>query len=311
MQIGMVGLGKMGANMTQRLLEKGHDVVVFDVAAAARDEAAAKGARPAATLADLVAALDPPRAVWVMVPSGDPTTQTIDSLRGLLAAGDVVVDGGNSNYKEAAPTEAALGEAGIGYVDAGTSGGVWGLANGYCLMVGGTRESVAKVEPAFLALAPEGGYAHVGPAGAGHFVKMVHNGIEYGLMQAYAEGFELMAEADEFSLDLHQIASIWRYGSVVRSWLLELTERALAPGSGFESIEGYVVDSGEGRWTVQEAVDRGVPAPVITASLYQRFASRRPDALGNRLLAALRNQFGGHAVVTESSGAGSGGGSGS
>jgi len=310
MQIGMVGLGKMGANMTERLIGKGHDVVAFDLSADARDAVAAKGAHPAATLADLVAALDPPRAVWVMVPSGDPTTQTIETLRGLLAAGDVVVDGGNSNYQEAAPTEAALAASGIGYVDAGTSGGVWGLANGYCLMVGGTQESVAKVEPALLALAPEGGYAHVGPAGAGHFVKMVHNGIEYGMMQAYAEGFELMSEAHEFSLDLHQIASIWRYGSVVRSWLLELAERALAPGSGFESIEGYVVDSGEGRWTVQEAVDRGVPAPVITASLYQRFASRRPDAFGNRLLAALRNQFGGHAVVTEPGGGTGGGGGG-
>jgi len=299
MQLGMVGLGKMGANMTERLLDKGHGVVAFDLSAEARDAVAAKGARPAATLQELADALSPPRVVWVMVPSGDPTTQTIATLGTLLAAGDVVVDGGNSNYKEAVPTEASLAERGIGYVDAGTSGGVWGLANGYCLMVGGSAESVAKAEPAFLALAPEGGYAHVGPAGAGHFVKMVHNGIEYGLMQAYAEGFEIMAEAKEFSLDLHEIASIWRYGSVVRSWLLELAERALAPGSGFESIEGYVVDSGEGRWTVQEAVDRGVPAPVITASLFQRFASRQPDAFGNRLLAALRNQFGGHAVVTE------------
>jgi 6-phosphogluconate dehydrogenase len=299
MQLGMVGLGKMGANMTQRLVEKGHAVVAFDLSAAARADVAEKGAAPAATLEELVAALDAPRVVWVMVPSGDPTTQTIDTLRSLLSTGDVVVDGGNSNYKEAAPTAAALGAQGIGYVDAGTSGGVWGLANGYCLMVGGNDDAVAKAEPAFLALASEGGYAHVGPAGAGHFVKMVHNGIEYGLMQAYAEGFELMAEAEEFSLDLHEIASIWRYGSVVRSWLLELAERALAPGSGFESIEGYVVDSGEGRWTVEEAVARGVPAPVITASLYQRFASRRPDAFGNRLLAALRNQFGGHAVVTE------------
>jgi len=300
MQLGMVGLGKMGANMTQRLVEMGHQVVAFDLSAAARDDVAAKGATVAATLEELVGALTAPRVVWVMVPSGDPTTQTIDTLRSLLSPGDVVVDGGNSNYKEAAPTEAALAADGIGFVDAGTSGGVWGLANGYCLMVGGADDAVAKAEPAFLALAPEGGYAHVGPAGAGHFVKMVHNGIEYGLMQAYAEGFELMAEASEFSLDLHEIASIWRYGSVVRSWLLELTERALAPGSGFESIEGYVVDSGEGRWTVEEAVSRGVPAPVITASLYQRFASRRPDAFGNRLLAALRNQFGGHAVVTES-----------
>jgi len=302
MQIGMVGLGKMGANMSERLMKAGHDVVAFDLSADARAALSAKGARPAATLAELVDGLTPPRVVWVMVPAGGPTVETIESLRTLLAAGDVVVDGGNSNYKEAAPTEASLGASGIGYVDAGTSGGVWGLANGYCLMVGGTAESVAKAEPAFLALAPEGGYAHVGPAGAGHFVKMVHNGIEYGLMQAYAEGFEIMSEAKELSLDLHQVASIWRYGSVVRSWLLELTERALAPGSGFESIEGYVVDSGEGRWTVEEALSRSVPAPVITASLYQRFASRRPDAFANKLLAALRNQFGGHAVVTEPGG---------
>jgi 6-phosphogluconate dehydrogenase len=304
MQIGMVGLGKMGANMSERLVGAGHEVVAFDLSEEARAAVAAKGARPAATLAELVGALSTPRIVWVMVPSGHPTVQTIETLRTLLSKGDVVVDGGNSNYKEAAPTAAALGASGIGYVDAGTSGGIWGLTEGYCLMVGGTPEAVAKVEPAFLALAPEGGYAHVGPAGAGHFVKMVHNGIEYGLMQSYAEGFEIMSEAKEFSLDLHQIASIWRFGSVVRSWLLELTERALAPGAGFESIEGYVVDSGEGRWTVTEAVDRGVPAPVITASLYERFSSRRPDSFADKLLAALRNQFGGHAVVSEPGGAG-------
>ncbi len=295
MQIGMVGLGKMGANMTQRLVEKGHDVVAFDLSADARRAVADKGARPVATLAELVAGLEAPRVVWVMVPAGDPTTQTIDTLRTLMSRGDVVVDGGNSNYKEAAPTEATLATDGIGYIDAGTSGGVWGLANGYCLMVGGTPESVAKAEPAFLALAPEGGYAHVGPAGAGHFVKMVHNGIEYGLMQSYAEGFEIMSAADEFSLDLHEIASIWRYGSVVRSWLLELTERALAPGSGFESIEGYVVDSGEGRWTVEEALARSVPAPVITASLYQRFESRGLGEFTDKILSAMRSEFGGHA----------------
>jgi 6-phosphogluconate dehydrogenase len=234
-----------------------------------------------------------------MVPSGEPTRSTIDTLKGLLDRGDVVIDGGNSNYKEAAPTAASLAERGIGFVDAGTSGGVWGLANGYCLMVGGDQEAVALCEPALVALAPEGGYAHVGPVGAGHFVKMVHNGIEYGLMQAYAEGFEVMSKADEFDLDLHQIASIWRYGSVVRSWLLELAERALAPGAGFERIEGYVVDSGEGRWTAHEAIDRGVPAPVIATSLFARFASREEDSFANKLLAALRNQFGGHAVVTE------------
>jgi 6-phosphogluconate dehydrogenase len=298
MRIGMVGLGKMGANMTTRLIDKGHEVVAFDLSADARAGVAAKGAQTADTLQGLVAALAAPRVVWVMVPAGEPTNSTIDTLKGLLDAGDVVIDGGNSNYREAGPIATSLADKGIGFVDAGTSGGVWGLANGYCLMVGGTPESVALCEPIFVALAPEGGYAHVGPVGAGHFVKMVHNGIEYGLMQAYAEGFEVMSAAEEFSLDLHQIASIWRYGSVVRSWLLELAERALAPGSGFESIEGYVVDSGEGRWTAHEAIDRGVPAPVITTSLFTRFASRQPNAFGNRLLAALRNQFGGHAVVT-------------
>ena len=307
MQIGMVGLGKMGANMSARLVGTGHDVVAFDLSAEARAAVAAKGARPAERLEDLVAALSPPRAVWVMVPAGEPTTSTIATLKELLGAGDVVIDGGNSNYREAAPTAASLAEKGIGFVDAGTSGGVWGLANGYCLMVGGTKEAVSVCEPALLALAPEGGYAHVGPVGAGHFVKMVHNGIEYGLMQAYAEGFEILGAAQEFSLDLHEIASIWRYGSVVRSWLLELTERALAPGSGFESIEGYVVDSGEGRWTAHEAIERGVPAPVIATSLFARFASRQTDSFANRLLAALRNQFGGHAVVTEPP-AGAGGG---
>jgi 6-phosphogluconate dehydrogenase len=247
----------------------------------------------------MVAKLDAPRVAWVMVPAGEPTTSTIETLKGLMDRGDAVIDGGNSNYKEAAPTAASLAEQGVGFVDAGTSGGVWGLANGYCLMVGGEKSVVAICEPVFLALAPEGGYAHVGPVGAGHFVKMVHNGIEYGLMQAYGEGFEIMQKADEFSLDLHEIASIWRYGSVVRSWLLELAERALAPGSGFENIEGVVVDSGEGRWTAHEAIDRGVPAPVIATSLFARFASRDQDSYSNRLIAALRNQFGGHAVVTE------------
>ncbi len=299
MKIGMVGLGKMGANMTVRLLEKGHEVVAFDLSPEARDSVSQKGAVPAASLDELVGHLDPPRVAWVMVPAGAPTDRTVESLKGLMSQGDVVIDGGNSNYKEAAPTAASLAEKGIAFIDAGTSGGIWGLTEGYCLMVGGTPQAVAVCEPVFKALAPEGGYAHVGPVGAGHFVKMVHNGIEYGLMQAYAEGFEVMHQADEFELDLHQVASIWRYGSVVRSWLLDLTERALAPGSGFENIEGYVVDSGEGRWTALQPLDRGVPAPVITLALYQRFASRDPDSYANRLVAALRNQFGGHAVRTE------------
>jgi 6-phosphogluconate dehydrogenase len=299
MKIGMVGLGKMGANMTERLIEKGHEVVAFARQAAPGAALASKGAETAATLDEMVSKLPSPRVAWVMVPAGDATNSTIDTLKNLMSSGDVVIDGGNSNYKEAAPTAESLKTKGVGFIDAGTSGGVWGLANGYCLMVGGTPEDVALCEPIFLALAPEGGYARVGPVGAGHFVKMIHNGIEYGLMQAYAEGFEIMDKAHEFNLDLHEIASIWRYGSVVRSWLLELAERALAPGSGFEDIEGYVVDSGEGKWTAQEALDRDVPAPVITLSLFRRFASREPNAFSNRLVAALRNQFGGHAVVTE------------
>ena len=298
MKIAMVGLGKMGSNMAQRLIEHGHQVVAFDLDQEAREATAAFGAVPVATLEELAATLEPPRVAWVMVPSGAPTDSTITTLASLFSPGDVIIDGGNSNYKETAPLAVDLAAEGIALVDAGTSGGIWGLTEGYCLMVGGTDEAVAICEPVFLALAPKGGYAHVGPPGAGHFVKMVHNGIEYGLMQAYAEGFEILSEAPEFDLDLHEVASIWRYGSVVRSWLLELTERALRPGSGFEEIEGVVADSGEGRWTVEEAIDRGVSAPVISAALFARFASQKPDAFGMRLLSALRNQFGGHAFTT-------------
>jgi 6-phosphogluconate dehydrogenase len=304
MRIAMVGLGKMGANMTERLIGAGHEVVAYDLSADARKAIAAKGAIVADDLDDLAKKLEPPRAAWVMVPAGEPTDSTIAALGERFGSGDVIVDGGNSNYKEAKTTADALAKKGIGFVDAGTSGGVWGLTEGYCLMVGGTKESVAVVEPAFLSLAPKDGYSHVGPVGAGHFVKMVHNGIEYGLMQAYAEGFEIMGAAKEFDLDLHEIAAIWRYGSVVRSWLLELTERALRPGSGFDEIKGAVTDSGEGRWTVEEAIERAVPAPAISAALYARFASRQEDSFANKLLAALRNQFGGHAVTLESGQAG-------
>jgi 6-phosphogluconate dehydrogenase len=300
MRIAMIGLGKMGANMTERLLKGGHEVVAYDLSAQALEAAAKKGAETATTLAELAGKLTPPRAAWVMVPAGAATDKTVADLAGLFTAGDVIVDGGNSNYKEWIGLVASLSASGVGFVDAGTSGGVWGLTEGYCLMVGGTKEAVAVVEPALLTLAPEGGYAHVGPAGAGHFVKMVHNGVEYGLMQAYAEGFEIMGAADEFDLDLHEIASIWRYGSVVRSWLLDLAERALRPGAGFEAIKGVVVDSGEGRWTAQEAIDRGVAAPVISTSLFTRFASQNQDSLQLKMLAALRNQFGGHAVTLES-----------
>jgi 6-phosphogluconate dehydrogenase len=300
MRIGMIGLGKMGANMTERLLKGGHEVVAYDLSADALKQAASKGAETATTLAKLAGKLTAPRAAWVMLPAGKVTDATVEELAGLFSPGDVIVDGGNSNYKEWQELAARVEKTGVGLVDAGTSGGVWGLTEGYCLMVGGSKESVAVVEPAFVTLAPESGYAHVGPVGAGHFVKMVHNGVEYGLMQAYAEGFEIMGSADEFGLDLHEIASIWRYGSVVRSWLLDLAERALRPGAGFDQIKGVVADSGEGRWTAQEAIERGVPAPVITTSLFTRFASQDPDAFQLKMLAALRNQFGGHAVVLES-----------
>ena len=300
MRIGMIGLGKMGANMTERLLKGGHEVVAYDLSAPALEAAAQKGAETATTLAALAEKLAPPRAAWVMVPAGEPTDKTVEELAGLFSKGDVIVDGGNSNYKEWRELVGRLSSSGVGFVDAGTSGGVWGLTEGYCLMVGGPDEAVGIVEPALRTLAPEGGYAHVGPVGAGHFVKMVHNGIEYGLMQAYAEGFEIMGAADEFDLDLHEIASIWRYGSVVRSWLLDLAERALRPGAGFDEIKGVVVDSGEGRWTAQEAIDRGVAAPVISTSLFTRFASQHQDSLQLKMLAALRNQFGGHAVTLES-----------
>jgi 6-phosphogluconate dehydrogenase len=300
MRIGMIGLGKMGANMTERLLKGGHEVVAYDLSAPALEAAAQKGAETAATLAELAGKLTAPKAAWVMLPAGKVTDSTVEELAGMFSAGDVIVDGGNSNYKEWIALSEKISKTGVGLVDAGTSGGVWGLTEGYCLMVGGSKESVAVVEPALRTLAPEGGYAHVGPVGAGHFVKMVHNGIEYGLMQAYAEGFEVMGAADEFDLDLHEIASIWRYGSVVRSWLLELAERALRPGAGFEGIKGVVADSGEGRWTAQEAIDRGVSAPVISTSLFTRFASQNVDSLQLKMLSALRNQFGGHAVVLES-----------
>src|ERR1700733_1397542 len=300
MRIGMIGLGKMGANMVERLLKGGHEVVAYDLQEEALKAAAAQGAETATSLEDLAGKLTSPKAAWVILPSGHVTDYAVEQLAGLFSKGDVIVDGGNSNYKEWMTLSETIASSGVGLVDAGTSGGVWGLTEGYCLMVGGSDESVAVVEPALLTLAPEGGYSHVGPVGAGHFVKMVHNGIEYGLMQAYAEGFEIMSEAKEFNLDLHEIASIWRYGSVVRSWLLELAERALRPESNFDQIEAVVVDSGEGRWTLDEAIDRAVSAPVIASALFARFASQKKDAFGLRLVSALRNQFGGHAFTTTS-----------
>ncbi|MFU8857886.1 MAG: phosphogluconate dehydrogenase (NAD(+)-dependent, decarboxylating) [Deferrisomatales bacterium] len=301
MDIGMIGLGRMGLNMVTRLLGGGHRVVAYDLSADAVGSAEEQGAEGAASLGDLAGKLAAPRVIWVMVPAGDPTEQTIAGLAGRLSPGDVVVDGGNSNYKDSQRRAAELAEKGLRFVDAGTSGGVWGLTEGYSLMVGGAPEAVALLRPALenLAPAPDRGWGHVGPSGAGHFVKMVHNGIEYGLMQAYAEGFELMQRKEAFGLDLHQIAELWREGSVVRSWLLDLTARALAENPGLEGIGAQVADSGEGRWTVQEGVELGVPLPVITLALQNRFRSRQPAPFGDKLLAALRNQFGGHAVERE------------
>ena len=300
MKLAMVGLGRMGANMTQRLADYGHEVVVYDLDPEAVERVAAHGGIPASSLEDLVDRLEPPRAVWVMVPSGEPTRSTIEAVTRRLDAGDIIVDGGNSNYKQAQRTAAELSERGVAFIDAGVSGGVWGLRNGYCLMVGGEVEAVRRLEPVFLDLAPPDGYARVGPSGAGHFTKMIHNGIEYGLLQAYAEGMALLDAADEFELNLHQIAALWNHGSVVRSWLLELAEAALAAPDEFKRIRGYVEDSGEGRWTVEEAVNRSVAAPVITASLFARFSSRDDERFAARIVAALRNQFGGHTFLTES-----------
>ncbi|MBI5289366.1 MAG: decarboxylating 6-phosphogluconate dehydrogenase [Chloroflexi bacterium] len=295
MDIGMVGLGRMGANMTQRLLDGGHRVVVTDLNTDAVKASAAAGAVPADSLADVVSKLEARRAIWMMVPSGAPVQSTIDTLAPLLSKGDVVIDGGNSNYHDSMRRAEELAARGIDYLDAGTSGGIWGLREGFCLMVGGTDAAFALVEPVLKTLAPADGYAHVGPSGAGHFVKMVHNGIEYGLMAAYGEGFELLA-GSKFDLDLHQVSALWNRGSVVRSWLLELTERAFARDPQLESIKGFVQDSGEGRWTVQEALDQDVPAPIITLSLMRRFASRQPESFSAKVQAALRNEFGGHAV---------------
>jgi 6-phosphogluconate dehydrogenase len=307
MRIGMVGLGKMGANMTTRLLRGGHEVVVHDRAADAVARAADGGATGAESLERLVRALGAPRAVWVMVPAGAPTEETVERLAALLAPGDTVVDGGNSNYKESMRRAAALRARGIDFVDVGTSGGVWGLAEGYSLMIGGDEEAVERLRPVFETLAPakERGWGRVGPSGAGHFTKMVHNGIEYGLMQAFAEGFSILRHKEELSLDLAQIAEIWRHGSVVRSWLLDLTARALAENPSMEGIAPWVSDSGEGRWTVAEAIDLDVPAPVISLALIQRLRSRDAESYADRLLAAMRNQFGGHAIKREPAGAGS------
>jgi 6-phosphogluconate dehydrogenase len=294
----MVGLGRMGANMTARLLAAGHRLVVQDRNPDAMRTSAAKGAIASDSLEVLVSKLEAPRVVWVMVPAGEPTESVVDELWARMQPGDIVVDGGNSNYKDSMRRAAKLKERRISFVDVGTSGGVWGLTEGYSLMVGGEKEPVERLRPVLesLAPAPDRGWGHVGPAGAGHFVKMIHNGIEYGMMQAYAEGFEILKRKSEFAFDLHRVAEIWRHGSVVRSWLLELIARALEKDPELEGIRGFVADSGEGRWTVAEAIDLDVPAPVITASLMMRFVSRREESYGAKLLAALRSEFGGHAV---------------
>ncbi len=286
MKLGMVGLGRMGGNMTKRLERDGHEVASY----------ARSGGGTASSLAELVEQLEPPRVVWLMIPAGDPTEQALRELLDLLGEGDVVIDGGNSNFRDSKRRAALAGERGIRFLDVGVSGGVWGLEVGYCLMVGGEPDAVETVAPAFETLAPPDGWAHLGASGAGHFVKMVHNGIEYGLMQAYAEGFELMWHS-EFDLDLREISGIWRYGSVVRSWLLELLHEAFEQhGSALDEIAGYVEDSGEGRWTINEAIEAAVPTPVIAASLFARFSSRRDINFAAKVAAALRNQFGGHAV---------------
>ena len=300
MELGMVGLGKMGANMTTRLMQAGHRLVVHDRSSDAMNAAESQGAVASESLQELVGSLRAPRAVWVMVPAGGPTQSVVGELSELLSSGDIVVDGGNSNYKDTMRRGMDLGAKKLHLVDVGTSGGVWGLTEGYSMMVGGDREAVDRLRPILESLAPaaDKGWGHVGPSGAGHFVKMIHNGIEYGMMQAYAEGFEIMSKKLDFGLDLHQIAELWRYGSVVRSWLLDLTADALKEDASLSGIKGWVADSGEGRWTVAEAIDLDVPAPVITASLLMRFVSRQPESYAAKILAAMRNQFGGHAVKT-------------
>jgi 6-phosphogluconate dehydrogenase len=286
----MVGLGRMGGNMTTRLERDGHEVKTYDPGVEST----------AATLAELVQQLDPPRAVWLMIPAGEITEKAFSELLGLLEPGDTIVDGGNSNFRDSQRRAREAADKSIDFCDAGVSGGVWGLENGYCLMVGGPDAAIGRLEPVFVSLAPKDGYAHVGPAGAGHFTKMVHNGIEYGLMQSYAEGFEIL-ERSEFGLDLEQIAGIWRYGSVVRSWLLDLLYAAFqANGAGLDHIRGYVEDSGEGRWTIAAAIEEDVPAPAITAALFARFASRQDESFAAKVNAALRQQFGGHRVFPES-----------
>jgi 6-phosphogluconate dehydrogenase len=302
MKAGFVGLGRMGGNMVTRLVNGGHDIVAYDPDGAARKEAEKHGARTSDSLQGIVTQLTPPRVVWLMVPSGHVTQEAIDTLQSLLQKGDILIDGGNSNYKDSMSRAGSLKKNGISFLDAGTSGGIWGLEVGYCLMVGGEAPAFANAEPLFRCLAPENGYAHVGPSGAGHFVKMVHNGIEYAMLEAYGEGFEIMNAKKEFDLDLGKISELWNHGSVVRSWLLELAVRAFNDDPKLSSIAGYVEDTGEGRWTVVDAIESGVPAPNIALSLLQRFRSRQDESFSAKVIAALRNQFGGHAVKKEEKG---------
>jgi 6-phosphogluconate dehydrogenase len=296
MQLGMIGLGRMGGNMTERLLRGGHEVIVYDRDPAAVERAVAKQAVAAADLMDLARRLTGPPAVWLMVPAGAPVDDTIAALEPALGPGSILIDGGNSNFKDTIRRAAALHERGIELVDSGTSGGIWGLENGYCLMVGGSTEAVQRLEPVFRTLAPPDGWAHVGPSGAGHYVKMVHNGIEYAMLQAYAEGYEVLHASKQFELDLHKIAAVWNHGSVVRSWINELAERAFASDADLAGLKGWVDDSGEGRWTIQEAIDLDVPLPAITLALFARFRSRQQESFGAKVIAALRHEFGGHAV---------------
>jgi 6-phosphogluconate dehydrogenase len=298
MKGGIIGLGKMGGYMTERLINDKHQIVAYDISKDTVDKITKLGAEGAYSIEELVKKLPSPKVIWMMVPAGKPVQQTIDKLSSLLSKGDIIIDGGNSYYKDSRERAESLKAKGINYLDAGTSGGIWGLKEGYCIMVGGPKESFDYCEPIFKTLAPPGGYMYIGPSGAGHFVKMVHNGIEYGLMQAYAEGFEIM-HASDYKVNLAGVARLWGQGSVVRSWLLELLADALKKDSELSSIKGFVADSGEGRWTVAEAIDKNIPAPVITESLLARLRSRQDDSYSDKILAALRNEFGGHAVVKE------------
>jgi len=296
MNIGFIGLGKMGMNMVQRLINGGHRIIAYARTAETVKRAEEIGAIGAASLQDMVDRLDKPRIVWLMVPAGRATEETIMSIAGLLEEGDILIDGGNSFYKDSIRRAEVLKKRNISFLDIGTSGGIWGLKTGYCMMIGGNEDVFFKVGPLLKTLAPENGYAHVGPHGAGHFVKMIHNGIEYAMLQGYAEGFEIMHAKKEFNLDLRMIANLWNHGSVVRSWLLELAEEAFTKDPDLKGIRGYVEDSGEGRWTVAEAVELDVPAPAITLSLLERFRSRQEESFSAKTIAALRNEFGGHEV---------------